>query len=251
MKRLSGGRAFTLVELLVVIAIIGVLAAILLPALSRAREQARSAFCVNNLRQIHMASMMYAQDYDEWIIPAFGPRRSFWTAGDMWTAVLGSFSHRGLIDYGVNATNNDKHGPDFEGIWMCDGVKPGGARCPSAGRLEVVLNSCYSSDYGASIGTAGTYNQASWEWERMGSRLGNIGSGGGRSVSEAVWYGDTTNLNRDPYLHYFDRPEDEAGSLHYRHMGRANVVFVAGNVQSVTEEAVASLYPEGNLFLNP
>jgi len=72
-------KGFTLIELLVVIAIIAILAAILFPVFARAREQARRASCISNLKQLSLATLMYVQDYDEMFPAASAWPMSAWS----------------------------------------------------------------------------------------------------------------------------------------------------------------------------
>ena len=114
-------RGFTLIELLVVIAIIAILMAILLPALNRAKEQGKRAVCLNNLRQLTLGWIMYADENDDKIVYGWTGNRDSWA---------------GAVSSGQSPEEqkeNIKHGALFP---YCKNVKL--YKCPTGMRGEML-----------------------------------------------------------------------------------------------------------------
>ena len=146
MRKPESKRGFTLIELLVVIAIIAILAAILFPVFAQAREQARKASCLSNMKQLGLAQQMYAQDYDDmlpgWPNPSAHPLYGVWgwsivvplldayvKNSNVWSCpsapknalfLEGPKGQQIAVNYGYNEyIYNNKHAvnPTFAGNW--------------------------------------------------------------------------------------------------------------------------------------
>jgi prepilin-type N-terminal cleavage/methylation domain-containing protein/prepilin-type processing-associated H-X9-DG protein len=223
-NRLSRRRGFTLIELLVVIAIIAILAAILFPVFARAREAARKASCTSNLKQIGLAWMMYAQDYDEFVMPSYDYTGQ---NGCQWKLWWGCFDGTRVLP---NTSYLDPYTKN-EGVKTCPN-RPKGSHpaWPTTG-------------YG--------YN---WEYfpdvERPALSLTAVNAptetiifaDSGRLVWEGTGAFEDTSFIQPPSL--------EWPAFHARHSGGGNVLWADGHVKFEQPKWMRANYIDGTLEMH-
>lgn len=229
-------RAFTFVELLLVVAIIGILAGLLLTALSRAKAMANSIKCLNNIQQLNFGVSHFVSDYH--VYPLF-LNGSFLTGKypEHHTTWISAIGREGLEEgstAGLSLTNRYYK----KGIWRCPAAKPPYDLPPGTGYLDYGYNAYGIGNLADPFGVGGMKNPVSTEDKALEpvpenrvaspSLLMVLGDGfrGGNSVI------------RDGMgaLHRVPQEEEFMGSTKRswtRHRGKANVAFGDGHASAV------------------
>jgi prepilin-type N-terminal cleavage/methylation domain-containing protein/prepilin-type processing-associated H-X9-DG protein len=168
--RRNGTTGFTLIELLVVIAIIAILAAILFPVFAQAKEAAKKASCLSNVKQISLATMMYAGDYDDTIYPFqynmpdgglvmwFGERSAATNEWDFNKGFVGPYMKNGDITDCASASNLSKGATDLPVAYAVNYHLfldlSSGWRTTNFTSVEMVAETILMADAAALYGTA-------------------------------------------------------------------------------------------------
>jgi prepilin-type N-terminal cleavage/methylation domain-containing protein/prepilin-type processing-associated H-X9-DG protein len=238
-------RAFTLIEILIVIAIIALLAAILFPVFSRARESARRASCASNLKQIALAAQQYIQDYDERFMQLKYTGAQFVTA-DTGTPGAASCSTAtsapttcvqlywpDFLDPYVKSAQifNDPSDQNsyFDGCTFLDGSNQGATCVQNSAALKKPW--VYKGHYSSMVDTDGNYRrdraglQYGYDWELAQS-------GGTPYVLSQVAFPSEKLMFAEAVAQQTDLPSGGyCGKLAARHFEGTNIAFVDGHVK--------------------